>query len=101
MTTYIDYPYTNAATEAKNGVVKAINRAGRGYSFPVIRKKALFQSQKQESPKYERPSVYYLVNFSEKPEQGILLADLEKYASELERTMEIFELEMKDRQFEK
>ena len=46
MTTYIDYPYTNAATEAKNGVVKAINRAGRGYSFPVIRKKALFQSQK-------------------------------------------------------
>lgn len=98
---YFDYPYTNAATEAKNGVLKAINRAGRGYSFPVIRKKALFQSQKQESPKYERTSVYYLVNFSEKPEQGMLLTDLGKYASELERTMEIFELEMKDRQFEK
>lgn len=97
---YFDYPYTNAATEAKNGVLKAINRAGKGYSFPVIRKKALFQSQKQESPKYERPVLFYLVTCSEKPEQGMLLADLGKYASELERAMEIFELEMKDTQFE-
>lgn len=38
---YFDYPSTNAFTENRNGIVKLINRTGRGYSFPIIRAKAL------------------------------------------------------------
>lgn len=39
---YFDYPHlTNAFTENRNGLVKMVNRAGRGYSFKAIRAKAL------------------------------------------------------------
>lgn len=40
--TYFDYPITNAYTEAVNGVAKTVNRAGRGYSFEVLRARLLF-----------------------------------------------------------
>lgn len=39
---YWDFPITNAYTEAANGVAKVINRAGRGYSFEVLRARWLF-----------------------------------------------------------
>lgn len=39
---YWDFPVTNAYTEAVNGVAKVINRAGRGYSFEVLRARWLF-----------------------------------------------------------
>lgn len=38
---YWDHPYTNAATEALNGLTKMMNRMGRGYSFEVLRSKLL------------------------------------------------------------
>lgn len=38
---YFDHRYTNALTETTNGLVKSINRGGRGYSFPTIRAKAI------------------------------------------------------------
>jgi len=38
---YFDARYTNAFTEATNGLIKAINRDGRGYRFEAIRAKAL------------------------------------------------------------
>lgn len=38
---YFDYPATNAMTENRNNLVKELNRAGRGYSFEIIRAKAL------------------------------------------------------------
>jgi transposase len=38
---FFDYPITNAYTEARNGLVKKLNRAGNGYSFDTIRAKAL------------------------------------------------------------
>lgn len=38
---YWDHPVTNAFTEAANGVLKIINRTGRGYSFGVIRARIL------------------------------------------------------------
>jgi transposase len=38
---FFDYPVTNAYTEARNGLIKIANRAGRGYSFETIRAKAL------------------------------------------------------------
>lgn len=41
---YFDHPITNAYTEALNGVAKAVNRAGRGYSFDVLRARILFRT---------------------------------------------------------
>lgn len=41
---YFDHPVTNAYTEALNGVAKTINRQGRGYSFPELRARLLFQN---------------------------------------------------------
>lgn len=38
---YFDHPYTNAYTEAANGLIKIINRAGRGYRFNAIRARAV------------------------------------------------------------
>ncbi len=46
---YFDCPITNGYTEALNGVVKAMNRMGRGYSFEMIRAKALFSHIVRES----------------------------------------------------
>ena len=39
---YWDFPVTNAYTEALNGIAKVANRAGRGYSFEVLRARLLF-----------------------------------------------------------
>lgn len=50
---YFHYPYTNAYTEALNGIIKTENRKGRGYSFPVIRGKLLYDPElhkKREKP---------------------------------------------------
>lgn len=38
---YFDHPYTNAYTEAVNGLMKHIARAGRGYSYEVLRARIL------------------------------------------------------------
>ena len=38
---YFDRPITNAYTEAINGLIKIANRAGRGYSFNVLRARML------------------------------------------------------------
>jgi transposase len=40
---YFEQPITNAYTEAVNGVAKAMNRMGRGYSFDVIRARMLYE----------------------------------------------------------
>ena len=42
---YFDYQYTNACTEAINGLIKLINKNGRGYSFDVLRAKAVLSLQ--------------------------------------------------------
>lgn len=47
--TYFDYPITNGYTEALNGMAKVINRAGRGYSFEVMRARILYRHGR---PKY-------------------------------------------------
>lgn len=38
---YFDHATTNAITENRNGLIKTLYRSGRGYSFEVIRAKAL------------------------------------------------------------
>lgn len=43
---YFDWQLTNAYTEALNGVTKQINRAGRGYSFEVLRARVLYRDQR-------------------------------------------------------
>lgn len=47
---YFDCPITNAYTEARNGLVKITNRAGRGYSFDTIRAKALLADIYRHGP---------------------------------------------------
>jgi hypothetical protein len=59
---YFDCPITNGYTEAMNGVMKAANRMGRGYSYEVIRAKLLFSKIARQSgsvivqPYSDRPS---------------------------------------------
>jgi hypothetical protein len=52
---YFDHPISNAYTEALNGVAKTINRAGRGYSFEVLRARLLFGSKPRIQPPKETP----------------------------------------------
>lgn len=40
---YFDNRYTNAQTESLNNVIREIDRAGRGYTFPVLRAKVLYR----------------------------------------------------------
>lgn len=40
---YFEARFTNAYTEAANGLIKAANRAGRGYAFENIRAKAILR----------------------------------------------------------
>jgi transposase len=46
---YFDHPITNAYTEALNGVAKAINRWGRGYSFEVLRARVLYRHKPERT----------------------------------------------------
>lgn len=45
---YWDYPVTNAYTEALNGLIRVVNRMGRGYSIEVLRAKLLFNGEAQK-----------------------------------------------------
>ena len=40
---YFNNRYTNAQTESLNNVIREIDRAGRGYTFPVLRAKILYR----------------------------------------------------------
>lgn len=49
---YFDYPYTNAITESINNIIKSIEKAGRGYTFEVIRAKILYGTKATRKPVY-------------------------------------------------
>lgn len=53
---YFDHPVTNSYTESLNGLIRVINRCGRGYSFEALRAKILFSAgaHKIVRPKFER-----------------------------------------------
>jgi transposase len=53
---YFDHPITNAYTEALNGLIKMVNRTGRGYSFEALRAKILYTEglKKIRRPRFER-----------------------------------------------
>lgn len=44
---YFDNRYTNAQTESLNNVIREVDRAGRGYTFPVLRAKILYRQERQ------------------------------------------------------
>lgn len=86
---YFDHPVTNAYTEAVNGLIRIMNRLGRGYSFEVIRAKILFTEglTKQKVEGYRnmnRISSYISEdtssygNFDQKWDHGIDIATLIK-----------------------
>jgi hypothetical protein len=52
---YFDHQETNGPVEGLNGSIKIANRAGRGYSFDVIRARLLFKTVVPKTPKYSRP----------------------------------------------
>jgi transposase len=55
---YFDHPVTNAYTECLNGLIRIMNRVGRGYSFEALRAKILFaegaMKLQNAKPKFER-----------------------------------------------
>jgi len=53
---YFDHPISNGYTEALNGVAKVINRAGRGYSFEVLRARLLFGKEGRNTSLKRCPS---------------------------------------------
>lgn len=48
---YFDHPITNAYTECLNGLIRVMNRMGRGYSFDALRAKILFTEGTQKVKK--------------------------------------------------
>lgn len=53
---YFDYFVTNAFTESINNLIKHIEKAGRGYSFEVLRAKVLFGTKATVKPKFGEQS---------------------------------------------
>lgn len=49
---YFDHRYTNAQTESLNNVIREIDRAGRGYTFDVLRAKILFRGSIAKKGKF-------------------------------------------------
>lgn len=56
---YFEHPYTNAYIESVNNLLASIERAGRGYSFEMVRAKALLSHgiHKVPKPKFQRVRV--------------------------------------------
>ncbi len=49
---YFDYRYTNAQTESLNNVIRETDRAGRGYTFEILRAKMLFRGSIAKKGKF-------------------------------------------------
>ena len=48
---YFDFRATNAGTEAINGLIKIVNRNGRGYSYDILRRKIQYGLKANSFPK--------------------------------------------------
>jgi transposase len=49
---YFENPYTNAETESLNNTIRELDRAGRGYTFDVLRAKTLFKKMYPERKRF-------------------------------------------------
>ena len=63
---HFDHKITNAYTESLNGLIKVMNRLGRGYSFEALRAKILFTGfvHKIKRPSFGRSSSPGLMGYS-------------------------------------
>lgn len=54
---FFTHPVTNAYTESLNGLIRVMDRMGRGYSFEALRAEILFTEgahfKKKQRPKFE------------------------------------------------
>ena len=86
---YFTSRYTNATTEALNGLIKIMNRNGRGYSFEVLRAKILLAYGSHKIEKSRK--------FNRLGDDRFLASDLpdhdKNYGSSIQKLIEIFELE--------
>lgn len=55
---YFDYNYTNASTENLNKMINTIGNSGRGYSFEVLRAKALYKNKIPTYRKFDFPDEF-------------------------------------------
>ena len=70
---YFDYHATNAVTEAVNGVIKEVNKRGRGYSYNVLKAKIKYRITAPQKPVYVRPTsdnAFSVVSFTADPDTG-------------------------------
>lgn len=51
---YFLQPYTNAYTESVNNIIKSIEKAGKGYSYEVLRAKVLYGTNATKRPKFSK-----------------------------------------------
>lgn len=73
---YFDHPFTNSFTEALNGKIREIHRAGRGHSFDVLRAKILFregfQKKKVLTPKFNKEVFAFSRIMAETPDEHFI-----------------------------
>lgn len=84
---YFIYRYTNAYTESANNIIKTIEKAGRGYSFEVLRAKVLFGTKATSFPKYTVNN-YYITIPGSNPADTIIHKG---FGVDIPQLMEIFE----------
>ena len=51
---YFECTITNAYTESINNVIKSIEKAGKGYSYEVLRAKVLYGTNATKRPKFTK-----------------------------------------------
>lgn len=52
---YFLHPFTNAYTESVNNIIKSVEKAGKGYSYDVLRAKVLYGTRATvKKPKFEK-----------------------------------------------
>ncbi len=72
---YFEHRETNAVTEALNGIVRHIERGGRGYSFEVMRAKMLFGTKSQKRPPYNGSVCEYPMSPDDPPRRPRAIGD--------------------------
>jgi len=55
---YFNHPYTNAYTESVNNIIKSVEKAGKGYTFDVLRAKVLYGTNATKRPQYKDTNFY-------------------------------------------
>ncbi|MCE2706865.1 MAG: ISL3 family transposase [Proteobacteria bacterium] len=87
---YFTSRYTNATTEALNGLIKIMNRDGRGYSFEVLKAKMLLSNGMQKT--IENPMKFHRISKGVIMEQCAPGRD-KNFGTSIEKLVNFFENE--------